>query len=83
MNVCTAPGQPGTNISAEAKRAFNALTSGEYDNFVLYSCFCNGEPTSAICALSRCEDTGDYIIAPLFVARTPGMRLTNHEGAEA
>ena len=34
-----------TNITEEHKRAFDALKSGRYDNFCLFSCYVEGEPT--------------------------------------
>jgi hypothetical protein len=69
-----------TNISKEHKKAFNALVSGEYGNFALFSCFVNGEPSAAIVAIEK--QGGDWKIAPLFVALTPGMRLMDHDGLE-
>lgn len=71
-----------TNITAEHSKAFNALTSGSFDNFALFSCFLNGEPASAIVAISE-DETSDYQITPLFVSVTPGMTLTDHYGDEA
>ena len=40
-----------TNITAEHRAAFEALTSGRFDNFALFSCFVEGEPAAAIRAL--------------------------------
>ena len=71
-----------TNITDEHRSAFNALTSGEYTNFALFSCFANGEPTSAIVAVNETED-GDVSIVPLFVALTSNLKLTDHEGTPA
>ena len=31
-----------TNITKEHQRAFEALTSGAFDSFALFSCFCIG-----------------------------------------
>ena len=67
-----------TNITAEHRAAFEALASGDYGNFALFSCFVNGEPAAAIVAVNR--DGEEYTISPLFVAVTPGMILTDHEG---
>ncbi len=67
-----------TNITAEHRAAFEALVSGDYDNFALFSCFVGGEPAAAIVAVNR--DGEDYTIRPLFVALTPGMVLTDHDG---
>jgi hypothetical protein len=67
-----------TNITAEHRAAFEALTSGRFDNFALFSCFIGGEPAAAIVAVNR--DGEEYTISPLFVALTPGMVLTDHDG---
>ena len=68
-----------TNILAEHKSAFEALTSGDYSNFALFSCFVNGTPASAIISVNR-DDAGDYIMTPLFVSVTEDMTLTDHDG---
>jgi len=67
-----------TTNTPDHRAAFEALISGEYDNFALFSCFVGGEPASAIVAVNR--DGEDYTITPLFVAVTPGMVLTDHDG---
>lgn len=67
-----------TNITAEQRATFEALVSGDYDNFALFSCFLGGEPAAAIVVVNR--DGTDYTITPLFVAVTPGMVLTDHHG---
>ena len=67
-----------TNINAEHRAAFEALTSGRFDNFALFSCFVGGEPAAAIVAVNR--DGDGYTISPLFVALTHGMILTDHDG---
>jgi len=67
-----------TNITAEHRAAFEAVASGDFENFSLFSCYVNGEPAAAIVAINR--DGEEYIIAPLFVALTPGMVLTDHDG---
>lgn len=69
---------PGTNIKHEHKAAFEALSSGDYSNFALFSCFVGGEPAAAIVAVNR--DGEEYNVAPLFVSVTPGMVLTDHDG---
>ena len=61
-----------------ARSEREALTSGRFDNFALFSCFVGGEPAAAIVAVNR--DGDDYTISPLFVALTPGMILTDHDG---
>jgi hypothetical protein len=67
-----------TNITDRHRDTFNALTSGRYDNFALFSCFLNDVPTAAIVAIT--DDRGEFDITPLFVAVTPDMRLTDHDG---
>lgn len=70
----------GTNITPALKKHFDALSSGEYSNFALFSCFVDGEPSAAIVVVN--EDGEGVTIRPLFVAVTPGMMLTDHEGEE-
>jgi hypothetical protein len=70
-----------TNITPEHKAAFEALTSGDYDNFALFSCFVNGEPAAAIVAVNR--DVDEYTIKPLFVSVTEALDLTDHDGRPA
>ena len=79
---------PDTNITEEHRRAFDALTSGRFDNFCLVSCFVDGEATAAIAAVTvspPAQNGGDpeYLISPLFVCPTPAMTLTDHEGRRA
>ena len=79
---------PDTNITEEQRRAFEALTSGRFDNFCLVSCFVDGEATAAIAAVTvspPAQDGGDpeYLISPLFVCPTPAMTLTDHDGRGA
>ena len=70
-----------TNITAVHREVFEALTSGQYDNFALFSCFVGGEPAAAIVAVTR--EAEDYTITPLFVSITAGMHLTDHDGTSA
>ncbi|MCZ7641536.1 MAG: hypothetical protein M5U33_00645 [Pseudorhodoplanes sp.] len=70
-----------TNITPEHRAAFDALTSGDYDNFALFSCFANGEPAVAIVVVNR--DGGEYQITPLFVSVTASLNLTDHDGRPA
>ena len=44
-----------TNIADEHRRAFNALTSGQCENFCLFSCTANGirQPLSTLSPSSR------------------------------
>lgn len=68
-----------TNITPAHRDAFEALSSGQFGNFALFSCFVDGEPATAIVAVGR--DGASYTITPLFVSVTPGMALTDHDGA--
>jgi len=73
-----------TNICPDHVSAFEALTSGDYRNFALFSCLVNGAPASAIVAITPPADAqDDYIITPLFVSVTPDMALADHDGAPA
>ncbi len=79
---------PDTNITADHRRAFAALTSGRFDNFCLVSCFVDGKQTAAIAAVNvspPAEDGGEpeVLVSPLFVWPTAGMTLTDHDGCEA
>jgi hypothetical protein len=58
-----------TNITADHQAVFEALSSGDYRNFALFSCFAKGEPAAAIVAVNR--DGDGYTITPLFVSITP------------
>lgn len=71
-----------TNITPAHRQAFEALLSGAYENFALFSCTVNGEPAAAIVAVNRDAPDGDYTITPLFVSVTPGMSLADHDGTE-
>ena len=74
-----------TNISEEHRRAFEALTSGTYENLALFSCFVNNEPASAIVSIQppSANSEDEYVIRPLFVSVTSDMILTDHEGRKA
>jgi hypothetical protein len=73
-----------TNITTADREAFDALVSGEYENFCLFSCFVNGKPASAICAIDEEDQKEDeYLITPLFVSITDDMIITDHEGKVA
>jgi hypothetical protein len=67
-----------TNITTDHRAALEALVSGDYANFALFSCFVNGEPAAAIIAVNR--DGDGYAITPLFVSVTPSLTLTDHDG---
>ena len=69
---------PDTHITPAHRRAFEALTSGRYDNFALMSCTVNGAPASAIVAVTA--DGDDHLVHPLFVSVTPDMHLADHDG---
>ena len=76
------------NITEEHRRAFEALTSGKFDNFCLFSCTANGHPAAAIAVVTvqpSSDRTGEVenLIAPLFVSVGPGIALLDHDGREA
>lgn len=71
-----------TNITPEMVRNFEALTSGQYKNFALFSCFIDGRPGAAIVAITKGE--GDsYTVTPLFITIPEGVVLTDHDGVPA
>ena len=77
-----------TNITEQHRRAFEALTSGQYENLCLFSCIANGHPAAAIAAVSvqpPSDGTGEdeYIMTPMFVSVGPGITLVDHDGGEA
>jgi len=73
-----------TNIRSEHISVFEALTSGEHENFALFSCFLGDEPVVAIVAIAPPQNESDgYQITPLFVSVTESMDLTDHEGTSA
>ena len=71
-----------TNITEEHRRAFEALKSGAYDSFALFSCFVDGSPAAAIVTIQPPGTDGEdeYVIHPLFVSITSEMILTDHDG---
>jgi hypothetical protein len=73
-----------TDIRPEHISAFEALTSGDHENFALFSCFLDGKPAAAIVAVTApLEGGGEYQITPLFVNVTDTMVLTDHDGTVA
>ena len=74
-----------TNITEEHRRAFEALTSGRYDNLAVFSCEVDGSPAAAIVTVDayRPADEGgesEYRITPIFVSVTQTMVLADHDG---
>jgi hypothetical protein len=67
-----------TNITADQRAVFKSLTSGQHDNFALFSCFVNGVPATAIVTVQW--DGDEFAVAPLFVSLTSDMVLTDHDG---
>lgn len=68
-----------TNITEEHKALFEALRDPDFTNFALVHTTFDGEPTSAIAAITRQD--GIYQIAPVAVIVTEKMfmRMTNPE----
>lgn len=58
-------------INDQESKLFNALISGEYDNFVLVSTEFQGEETTAIATIEF--DGSDYIVTPVYIAVTDKM----------
>ena len=74
-----------TNITEDHRRAFEALTGGEADNFCLFSCYCSSQPAAAIAAVTVYPPTEegsepDYVISLLFISITEDMVQTDHDG---
>ena len=70
------------------RHAFEALSSGRYDNFALFSCFIDGSPGAAIVAVDSCPPAEEgaepeCTVRPLFVSVTPAMTIADHDGREA
>lgn len=63
------------NIPPGHVRAFQAVRSPLYDNITLASCTIDDEPGVAIVMVDEAGE-GTIAVMPLFVAITPGMRLT-------
>lgn len=78
--------KPVTNITDKHRLNFNLITDAHYQishgvRPCLFSCFLNGKPTAAIC-LASVVPGNDVIITPVFVAVTPDMVLTDHDGVQ-
>ena len=67
-----------TNITTAHREAFKALRDSSFQNFALFSCFVNGQPASAIVAITK--GGGKYAITQ-FVSVTNTMVLTDHDGS--
>ena len=63
-----------SHITPGHVRAFQAITSGLYDNVTLWSCRINGEPGVAIVMVDHVGE-GKIAIMPLFVAITESMEI--------
>ena len=79
---------PTNNITEEHRNAFEALTSGHYDNFSLFSYFLNDQPAAAIVAVTahQSDDKGgetEFHGKPRFVSIVDGLALTDHDGRQA
>jgi hypothetical protein len=75
--------QPSGTITPGHVRAFQAVTTGMYGEVTLWSCRINGEPGVAI-VLAEHVGEGKIGVMPLFVAITPGMKVTfeSEQGGE-
>lgn len=65
----------GSQLSDEQIKTFTALTSGQYENFLLMSVLFQGEETAAICALTVLHDAASKV-TPLYLAVTPKMAMS-------
>jgi len=76
-----------TNITQRHQAAFKFIRSApdhkptvpNESGVALFSCFVNGTPTTAIVVVTLLPDQS-YMIEPQFVAITPDMVLTDHDG---
>lgn len=66
-----------TNITDDHKIEFQYLLDFPHEH-ALFSCFLDEKPTSAIVRVEKEAD--GYKFTPIFVAVTPNMKLTDHEG---
>ena len=66
-----------THITDEHRRAFEALTSGRYQNFCLFSCEANGHPAAIIAAVTVQPPPDGALRAMIDYAI--GQRLTIHD----
>ena len=77
----------GIWVTERHRRTFDTLKDGQYDNFCLFSCYVDGEPATAVAAVSVHEPDGrgeiEYRIHALFVSVSPSIPLTDHDGTEA
>ena len=65
-------------LFAQHQAAFEAIRNEQYENFILYPCYVDGVPTTAIGVLM---EIGDAIaIVSLFVAPTDAMEIYGHNG---
>lgn len=77
-----------TSTTKLRRRAFQALTSGNYANFAFFSVFVDGESGAAIVAVNEHPPAGEggkpeYEVRSLFVSLTPDVTVTDHEGRAA
>lgn len=73
---------PGENITPGHVRAFQMVTSRLYDDRIaLWSCTVNDEPGVAIVLFDQINEE-QLAVMPLFVAITPGMKLSFNGGRE-
>ena len=75
-----------THITDERRRAFDALTIGQYQNFVCFPVPATATPRlPSLPSTSVREESGEdeYQVTPMFVSIHPSMKLTDHDGREA
>lgn len=65
-------------LLAQHQAAFEAIRDERYKNFILYPCYVDGIPTTAIGALMEIGET--IAVTPLFIAPTDAMEIYDHNG---
>ena len=69
-----------TNINELHKAAYDFVIQHPEETR-LFSCFCNGKPTSAICKITPMEDDS-FSIQPMFVVVDSSMNITDHDDVQ-
>ena len=65
-------------LFAQHQAAFEAICEAGGENFAVYPCYVDGEPTSAIVFMRM---LGNQIaVTPLFIAPTDAMEIFGHNG---
>jgi hypothetical protein len=65
-------------LFAQHLAAFEAIRNERYENFMLYPCYVDGVPTTAIVVMQQIGNA--MALSPLFIAPTDGMEIYGHAG---